>query len=213
MKRLLVGLIVVIVAVGMAVVAWPEAIEAPGPAPAPSSPVGAAEPTAAFTSGPDSGPVPEARVIPVSIVTVQGEPAGSERLVLLQEDGGNRFLPIWVGRFEGDSIALSLEKVRMPRPLTHDLLKSVISALDAELDRVVITDLAEGVFYARLELVAGDRRIEVDSRPSDAMALAVRTGAQIYATEAVLELAGMTAEDPWEEPRFEPDPRRPLPSL
>jgi len=97
------------------------------------------------------------------------------------------FLPIWVGVFEANAIALEMEKVATPRPMTHDLLKNLVTELDARVDRVVINDLRENTFFARIHLTRAGANVSVDSRPSDAIALALRSDAEIFVEEEVLE--------------------------
>jgi bifunctional DNase/RNase len=123
-----------------------------------------------------------------------------QRVVILKEKGtkekgANRYLPIWIGSAEADAIAIKLQNVELSRPLTHDLLHSVISTLGASVDYIVVSELKEDTFYARLALSIDGVRVDIDSRPSDALALAVRVGAPIYAEEAVLEKAGIILEE------------------
>ena len=116
-----------------------------------------------------------------------------QRIVILRTEDSDRFLPIWIGRFEAEAIALKLREVELPRPMTHDLLGSVIADLGATVARVVVTDIFDGTFYARVVLAHGGARTEVDARPSDAIALAVRVGAPVFAENSVLEAAGVDA--------------------
>jgi len=118
-----------------------------------------------------------------------------QRVVILKEKGTNRYLPIWIGPAEADAIAVKLQNVELSRPLTHDLLQSVISTLGASVDYIVVSGLKEDTFYARLALSIDGGKLDIDSRPSDALALAVRVGAPIYAEEAVLEKAGIILEE------------------
>ncbi|HEU65537.1 MAG TPA: bifunctional nuclease family protein [Chloroflexi bacterium] len=118
-----------------------------------------------------------------------------QRVVILREKGTNRYLPIWIGPAEADAIAVKLQNVELSRPLTHDLLQSVISTLGASVEYVVVSGLKEDTFYARLALNVDGVEVDIDSRPSDALALAVRVGAPIYAEEAVLEKAGIILEE------------------
>lgn len=118
-----------------------------------------------------------------------------QRVVILKEKESNRYLPIWVGPAEADAIAVKLQNVELPRPLTHDLLQSVIHALGASLESVLVSDLQNDTFYAKLFLVIDGTQLEVDSRPSDALALAVRVGVPIYAEESVLDKAGIVLEE------------------
>jgi uncharacterized protein len=115
------------------------------------------------------------------------------RIVLLKEVRGERFLPIWIGQFEAEAIAMRLQGAAMPRPLTHDLLANVVEQLDGAIQYVVVNDLNKNTFYAGIAVShAGDVRI-VDSRPSDAIALAVRVSVPIFAEESVLEQAGIVS--------------------
>ncbi|MEW6545438.1 MAG: bifunctional nuclease family protein [Bacillota bacterium] len=116
-------------------------------------------------------------------------------VVFLKEVDGNRSLPIWIGHLEAGSIALALEGVQPPRPITHDLLKSMLDALGARVKRVSINDLRNETFYALIEVEADGRTFEVDSRPSDALALALRTEAPIFVAEQVLEQAGVRSSE------------------
>jgi len=118
-----------------------------------------------------------------------------QRVVILKEKGTNRYLPIWIGPAEADAIAVKLQNVELSRPLTHDLLQSVISTLGASVDYIVVSGLKEDTFYARLALNIDGVKLDIDSRPSDALALAVRVGAPIYAEESVLEKAGIILEE------------------
>jgi hypothetical protein len=118
-----------------------------------------------------------------------------QRVVILREKGTNRYLPIWIGPAEADAIAVKLQNIELSRPLTHDLLQSVISTLGATVDYIVVSGLKEDTFYAKLALSVDGERVDIDSRPSDALALAVRVGAPIYAEESVLEKAGIVLEE------------------
>lgn len=114
-----------------------------------------------------------------------------QRVVILKERAGERYLPIWIGPAEADAIAVKLQNVAVPRPLSHDLLKSVINTLDASIDSVVINEIRDDTFYGRIILNARKGQIEIDSRPSDAMALAVRAEASIFAEDTVLDKASV----------------------
>jgi bifunctional DNase/RNase len=111
-------------------------------------------------------------------------------VVVLEEQGGDRILPIWIGSFEAHSIASQMEAQTPLRPNTHDLAKTLITRLHAEVLRVVVTDLREGTYYAVLSLQAGGDLLELDSRPSDAIAIALRAGAPIFVRAPVFEAAG-----------------------
>lgn len=130
-------------------------------------------------------------MIEVFVESIRVNMANYKRVVMLKEKENGRYLPIWIGHFEADAIAIPLQNVPVSRPLTHDLLRSVISALGAKVISVVINDLAEETFFAKLVLDAEGRHMEIDSRPSDAIALAVRTGVPIYVADNVLDQAGV----------------------
>lgn len=130
-----------------------------------------------------------------------------QRVVVLKEKGAERYLPIWIGNNEADAIVIQLQNVPVPRPQTHDLLKSVITELGARVDRVVVNDLENDVFYARVNVNIDGKHLEIDSRPSDAIALAVRVQAPIFAEETVLEKAGVALEN--ETPGAEPSEGQP----
>jgi uncharacterized protein len=125
--------------------------------------------------------------IRVSLVT-------QHRVVILKEVDSERYLPIWIGPYEADAIALELQEVPMQRPFTHDLLRAVIGELGANVTHILINDLRDDTFYARIVLDAQGRHAEVDSRPSDAIALAVRVKCPIFVEEPVMEKAGVTLE-------------------
>ena len=122
------------------------------------------------------------------------------RVVVLKQKDSDRYLPIWIGNNEADAIVIQLQNVSVPRPQTHDLLKSVIAQLGARVEHVVVNDLADDVFYARIVVDFDGRVVEIDSRPSDAIALAVRVKAPIFVDENVLEKAGVNLKsDGFEE--------------
>jgi bifunctional DNase/RNase len=126
-------------------------------------------------------------------------PANAPVVLLREQAGERRVLPIYIGPEEARAIALALEGIATPRPMTHDLLRDVLGALDVELVSIRVTELRDATFYAELELRTGDRTIQVSSRPSDAVALAVRVDAPIFASEQVLTEAAMPAADEVEE--------------
>jgi hypothetical protein len=137
--------------------------------------------------------------VPVELVGVRIELPSNQPIVLLKEVGGTRYLPIWIGAGEATAIAFALEGVRPPRPLTHDLLKLSLEALDASVERVVVTEMREGIYYADLVLGRAGAEITVSSRPSDAIALAARTGSPILVSPQVLEESGVEIHDEEEE--------------
>jgi bifunctional DNase/RNase len=114
------------------------------------------------------------------------DPVSNMPIVLLREGHGTRSLPIWIGAFEANAIALEMEKVETPRPMTHDLMVSLLGSLGARVARVVVSGLRENTFLAEIVIEAAGRETSVDARPSDALALAIRTGAPIFVTEEVL---------------------------
>lgn len=126
-----------------------------------------------------------------------------QRVVILKEKMADRYLPIWIGPAEADAIAVKLQGVSVPRPLTHDLLRSVIDALGATINSVIVTDLKNDTFYAKIALNVDGGQIEIDARPSDALALAVRVEAPIYVEESVLERAGILLDKETGKPIFE----------
>ncbi len=114
------------------------------------------------------------------------DPYNNAYIVILRDDDQVEMLHIWVGKAEASSISLALEKVAPPRPMTHDFMKSYLDAFDAKVISVVITDLSENTYFAKIHLMYGDSEYAVDSRPSDAIALALRTEAPIFASESVI---------------------------
>src|SRR5215203_524787 len=119
----------------------------------------------------------------------------NNRVVLLKEVAGERYLPIWIGDFESQAILMELQGVESPRPLPYDLMRSMITELQGSVQHVVINDLSMDVFYARIVIAAGGRTIEIDSRPSDAIALALRSSSPIFVEESVMDRAGVNMED------------------
>jgi bifunctional DNase/RNase len=115
------------------------------------------------------------------------DPITNMPIIVLREVEGQRVLPIWVGVFEANAIALQVENVQTPRPMTHDLLKSVIDKLGGHVERIVVCELKENTFYATLHVLSAKGVLEVDARPSDAIALALRSGARIFVDEAVIQ--------------------------
>ena len=131
-------------------------------------------------------------------MTIKGlmlDPVSNSPIVVLKDDEEKFFLPIWVGIFEANAIALQLENVSTPRPMTHDLLKNMIAELDAQVTRVVINDLRDSTFFAQIRILTGGKTLEVDARPSDAIALALRTEAPIFVAQSVLDQAQTITPD------------------
>lgn len=133
-------------------------------------------------------------MIEVKIAGIQINLMSQYRVVLLKEVDGDRYLPIWIGPYEAEAINLELQNVETPRPLTHDLLKNVIEALGGEVLYVLVADLRDNTFYARILIEVDGRTVEVDARPSDSIALAVRVKAPLYVAEAVMDEAGIVPE-------------------
>ncbi|MDQ3628885.1 MAG: bifunctional nuclease family protein [Actinomycetota bacterium] len=128
----------------------------------------------------------------LDVVGVRVEMPANQPLVLLREVEGTRYLPIWIGAVEATAIAFAQQGVVPPRPLTHDLLRELVSSFGEELTEVRITSVTDGVFFATLVFASG---IEVDARPSDSIALALRTGSRIVCSEEVLEETGIAVAD------------------
>jgi bifunctional DNase/RNase len=123
------------------------------------------------------------------------DPLSNTPVVVLRDEEDKYFLPIWIGVFEANAIALKMEKVSTARPLTHDLICNVLTDLKTRIDRIVINDLRDNTFFARIFLVRDGETHEVDSRPSDALALALRFGAGIFVEDAVFEKSRTVAAD------------------
>jgi hypothetical protein len=117
------------------------------------------------------------------------DPLSNLPIIILRDDEEKRSLPIWIGIYEANAIALELEKIETPRPMTHDLIKNILETIEARVQKIVVTDLKENTFYAVLHLQVGSTEYTVDSRPSDAIALALRVGAPIYVDEEVVRKA------------------------
>jgi uncharacterized protein len=123
----------------------------------------------------------------MTLYGVSFEPIGKQPIVLLKTADDDRFLPIWIGHPEAAAILMRLQGAVPPRPMTHDLLADVVSELQGEIVRVTVTELRENTFYARITIVQDGREVEIDSRPSDVIALAVRCDARIFAAEDVID--------------------------
>ena len=134
-------------------------------------------------------------MIELSLVGVRVELPSNQPIVLLKEVDGERFLPIWIGAVEATAIAFALQGIQTPRPMTHDLMRDILTETAIQVDRIVISDLVEQTFYATIKLSANGSNFDVSSRPSDAIALAVRINAPIYAAEDVLDQAGIELKD------------------
>ena len=128
------------------------------------------------------------------IYGVSFDMVGKQPIVLLKTVSGNKFLPIWIGHAEAAAILMKLQGAETPRPMTHDLLSDVVSELNAEIAKITVTELRENTFYAQITLRAAASEIEIDSRPSDAIALAVRSDAPIFADDSVIEESAIEFE-------------------
>jgi bifunctional DNase/RNase len=125
-------------------------------------------------------------------MTIKGlmiDPITNMPIIVLRDQEGQRILPIWVGVFEANAIALQIENVQTPRPMTHDLLKNVIADLDAEVERIVVCELRENTFYALIHIRSSQGVLRIDARPSDAIALALRTRSKIFVEDSVIQNA------------------------
>ena len=125
-------------------------------------------------------------------MTIKGlmvDPITNMPIIILRDEDGQRVLPIWVGVFEANAIALQIENVSTPRPMTHDLLRNIITDLDGRVDRIVVSDLKDNTFFALIHLTVKGEGIAVDARPSDAIAFALRTRAPILVEESVIDNA------------------------
>jgi uncharacterized protein len=133
----------------------------------------------------------------MTLYGVSFEPVGKQPIVLLKTADDDKFLPIWIGHSEAAAILMKLQGASPQRPMTHDLLSDVVAELQGEVVKVTVTELRENTFFARITIVQDGREVEIDSRPSDAIALAVRCDAQIFAAEDVIEESGIDfqAED------------------
>ena len=137
--------------------------------------------------------------VAMELVGVRIELPSNQPIVLLKEQSGARYLPIWIGAVEATAIAYALEGMMPQRPMTHDLLKNATESLGATVSRVTVTELRDNVFYADLVFSLNGDEIHVSSRPSDAIALAARSGAELFASQSVLDEAGIELQDESEE--------------
>jgi hypothetical protein len=128
------------------------------------------------------------------IYGVSFDMVGKQPIVLLKTADGNKFLPIWIGHPEAAAILMKLQGAATPRPMTHDLFTDILAQLEARVVKIAVTELRENTFYAMITVAIDGTEIEIDSRPSDAIALAVRSGAPIFAAEAVIEESAIEFE-------------------
>jgi bifunctional DNase/RNase len=134
-------------------------------------------------------------MIEVKIDSIRVSLVSPQRLIILKDIDQERFLPIWIGPFEAEAITIKLQDVDVKRPLTHDLLNKFISELGATVSHVLVNELRNDTYYARIIVSVDDKHLEIDSRPSDAMALAVRAQVPIFVAEEVMEKASITPEE------------------
>lgn len=134
-------------------------------------------------------------MVEMTLVGVRVELPTNQPIVLLKESTGERYLPIWIGTAEASAIALALQGVSAPRPMTHDLMRNLLHTLEVGVERIEITELRDSTFYAVIHLARNGSSFEVSSRPSDAIALAVRMEVPIFAAEDVLDDAAIRLED------------------
>ncbi len=142
-------------------------------------------------------------MIEMTIDSIRVSLMNYQRVVILKEKMAERYLPIWIGPAEADAIAVKLQGVNVPRPLTHDLLSSVIDTLGATIESIIVSELRNDTFYAKIILNIDGGQMEVDSRPSDALALAVRVEAPIYVEEEVLDKAGILLDQETGKPVYQ----------
>ena len=147
-------------------------------------------------------------MIEMTVAGVRIEFPSNSPIVLLQEAGGERYLPIWIGQSEAQAIAIGQQGLATPRPMTHDLLRNILDEMAVQVTGITITELRDGVFYAVIALQRNGSSYEISSRPSDAIALAVRARVPIYVDEAVMDKAAVTPEEEMEgEPAGEGEDR------
>ena len=125
-------------------------------------------------------------LLQVKVHAITMDPDSNSPVLILKESQGERSLPIWIGLLEATAIATEMEKISFVRPMTHDLTVNLLKAVGARITRVAVTELKDNTFYAVITLEMGEREVEVDARPSDAIAIALRTGARIYVSEEVM---------------------------
>jgi uncharacterized protein len=135
--------------------------------------------------------------IQMNVNTILFDSRNSSYIVVLKDESGKKILPIWIGAAEGNSIALAMSNVKPPRPLTHDLITSIFDRLEIEISRVVISDLIDNTFYASLYLLHNNKEFHIDSRPSDAIAIAIRIKAPVFVEEEVITKQDSSTIDTW----------------
>ena len=130
--------------------------------------------------------------ISATVDSIRASLMSNQRVVLLKDTSAERYLPIWIGPFEAEAIAMALQHVKPPRPMTHDLLRAILDELKVKVSHILVNELAENTFHALIVIDIEDRHLEIDARPSDAIALAVRYGVTIYIAEEVMSQASIT---------------------
>ena len=133
-------------------------------------------------------------MIEVKVDSIRASLMSEHRVVILKDLEAERFLPIWIGRYEAEAIAIRLQNIEVPRPQTHDLLNNAIAEMGGNISHIVVSDLRNDTFYAKITVNMNGRAVEIDSRPSDAIALAVRANATIFVEEHVMAAAGIIPE-------------------
>lgn len=133
-------------------------------------------------------------LVEVKVKNLAFDLSKSGAMVFLEEMDGKKVLPIWIGIFEANAIALELRKIATARPMTHDLILNIIKGLEAEVRKIVITELKDNTFYATIHITTKEGETEIDSRPSDAIAVALRVGTPIYVADEVINQAGRSEE-------------------
>ena len=133
-------------------------------------------------------------MIEVKIDSIRVSLMSQHRVVVLKETDADRYLPIWIGPFEADAITVQLQEIQVARPLTHDLLKSLIDEMGATISHIMVSELKNDTFYARIIMDVNGNSLEIDARPSDAIALAVRAHAPLFVAEEVMEMASIIPE-------------------
>jgi len=141
----------------------------------------------------------DADMIEVVIDSIRVSLMSQQRIVILREVGAERYLPIWIGVYEAEAITIALQEVEVSRPLTHDLIRNIINDLDAQVVRVEVMALREDTFYGNIVVETDSTSINIDSRPSDALALAVRTNVPIKVSRSVMDMAGIIPEKDLQE--------------
>ena len=134
-------------------------------------------------------------MIEATVESIRVSLVSQNRVVILRETDGDRHVPIWIGAYEAEAIAMELQGVTATRPLPYDLIRNLLTELGANVRQVVIADLTEKIFYARIEIEVQGRTLELDARPSDALAVAVRTGARIFIADSIMDQVGISIDD------------------